>query len=179
MVFPIPGIQFKVSGILLTTKIQQRKDWNQVSGIWNPWRGVQSPRLSWIPLHEAQWLINNKSSWPLKLEEKWRAQCRIIILSLVSSFLCFIWSLKSYLIFRCTTSGIYADGPGAYLFHGVVEQQYIFHVMDHALCLSDSKQETCDKHVRRGGPVKSDSSKTQVLNTKCLILTFALVSMCC
>ncbi|CAH3032764.1 unnamed protein product [Porites lobata] len=73
--------------------------------------------------------------------------------------------------------GIYADGPGAYLFHGVVEQQYIFHVMDHALCLSDSKKETCDKHVTRGGPVKSDSSKTQVLKTKCLILTFALVLM--
>ena len=97
-----------------------------------------------------------------------------------NSFLAvFFFSTGHYLIFRCTTSGIYADGPGAYLFHGVVEQQYIFHVMDHALCLSDSKQETCDKHVRRGGPVKSDSSKTQVLNTKCLILTFALVSMCC
>ena len=63
------------------------------------------------------------------------------------------------LIFRCTTSGICADGPGAYLFHGVVEQQYIFHVMDHALCLSDSKQGTCDKHVTRGGLVTSDSSK--------------------
>ncbi|XP_015749104.1 PREDICTED: alkaline phosphatase-like [Acropora digitifera] len=48
--------------------------------------------------------------------------------------------------------GIYADGPGAYLFHGVVEQQYIFHVMDHALCLSESKQGSCDKHVTRGGP---------------------------
>ena len=90
----------------------------------------------------------------------------------------FFFSSGHYLIFRCTTSGIYADGPGAYLFHGVVEQQYIFHVMDHALCLSGSKQETCDKHVTRGGPVKSDSSKTQVLKTKCLILTFALVSMC-
>lgn len=50
--------------------------------------------------------------------------------------------------------GIYADGPGAYLFHGVVEQQYIFHVMDHALCLSDSKQGSCVKHVSRGGPGK-------------------------
>ena len=101
-------------------------------------------------------------------------------MQIYNSFLAvFFFSTGHYLIFRCTTSGIYADGPGAYLFHGVVEQQYIFHVMDHALCLSDSKQETCDKHVRRGGPVKSDSSKTQVLNTKCLILTFALVSMCC
>ena len=49
-------------------------------------------------------------------------------------------------------SGIYADGPGAYLFHGVVEQQYIFHVMDHAMCLSESKQGSCNKHVTRGGP---------------------------
>ncbi|XP_067051441.1 alkaline phosphatase-like isoform X2 [Acropora muricata] len=48
--------------------------------------------------------------------------------------------------------GIYADGPGAYLFHGVVEQQYIFHVMDHAMCLSESKQGSCNKHVTRGGP---------------------------
>ena len=46
-------------------------------------------------------------------------------------------------------SGIYADGPGAYLFHGVVEQQYIFHVMDHALCLSGSKQSSCDQHMAR------------------------------
>ncbi|XP_078373755.1 alkaline phosphatase-like isoform X2 [Oculina patagonica] len=45
--------------------------------------------------------------------------------------------------------GIYADGPGAYLFHGVVEQQYIFHVMDHAMCLSDSKRDTCDQHPAR------------------------------
>ena len=94
-----------------------------------------------------------------------------------SFFEVFSFSSSHYLIFRCTASGIYADGPGAYLFHGVVEQQYIFHVMDHALCLSDSKQGTCDKHATRGGPVRSDSSETQVLKTKCLILTFALVSM--
>jgi len=45
--------------------------------------------------------------------------------------------------------GVYADGPGAYLFHGVVEQQYIFHVMDHAMCLSESKQGSCDQHPAR------------------------------
>ena len=44
---------------------------------------------------------------------------------------------------------MYADGPGAYLFHGVVEQQYIFHVMDHAMCLSESKQGSCDQHPAR------------------------------
>ncbi|MBL4800772.1 MAG: alkaline phosphatase [Emcibacter sp.] len=32
---------------------------------------------------------------------------------------------------------IYADGPAAYLFQGVVEQNYIFHVMHHALRLGD------------------------------------------
>jgi len=32
---------------------------------------------------------------------------------------------------------IYADGPGAYLFQGVVEQNYIFHVMHHALRLDE------------------------------------------
>jgi len=32
---------------------------------------------------------------------------------------------------------IYADGPGAYLLQGVVEQNYIFHVMQHALRLQE------------------------------------------
>ncbi|KAL9985328.1 hypothetical protein ACROYT_G007718 [Oculina patagonica] len=45
--------------------------------------------------------------------------------------------------------GLFADGPGAYLFRGVFEQPYIFHVMDHALCLSGSKQKSCEKHVKR------------------------------
>ena len=38
------------------------------------------------------------------------------------------------------------------MFHGVVEQPYVFHVMDYALCLSESKQKSCVKHVDRGGP---------------------------
>ncbi|XP_073258297.1 alkaline phosphatase-like [Porites lutea] len=53
--------------------------------------------------------------------------------------------------------GVFADGPGAYLFHGVVEQQYVFHVMDYALCLSESKQKSCEKHVNRGGKPTSKS----------------------
>ncbi|KAM7434986.1 hypothetical protein ABFA07_015035 [Porites harrisoni] len=53
--------------------------------------------------------------------------------------------------------GVFADGPGAYLFHGVVEQQYVFHVMDYALCLSESKQKSCEKHVNREGKPKSKS----------------------
>lgn len=55
--------------------------------------------------------------------------------------------------------GVFADGPGAYLFHGVVEQNYVFHVMDHALCLSDSKQKSCEKHVNRGGKPKTSGTR--------------------
>ena len=61
---------------------------------------------------------------------------------------------------KYSLAGIYADGPGAYLFHGVVEQQYIFHVMDHALCLRDSKQESCTKHVTRGGHAQRTSTSS-------------------
>ena len=41
----------------LTIEIQNPtftdKDWNRVPGIRNPLRGIQSPKLSWIPLHGA------------------------------------------------------------------------------------------------------------------------------
>ena len=53
------------------------------------------------------------------------------------------------MIYYALSLGVYADGPGAYLFRGVVEQQYVFHVMDQALCLSESKQDTCTKHEDR------------------------------
>ena len=49
------GIRNTAQGIRNPTKdwnpIQgsPRKDWNQVPGIRNPWRGIQNPRLSWIP----------------------------------------------------------------------------------------------------------------------------------
>ena len=46
-------IQLKESGIPLRIGIQSPtstdKDWNPVHGIRNPLRGVQNPRLSWIP----------------------------------------------------------------------------------------------------------------------------------
>ena len=29
------------------------KGWNPVPGIWKPRRGIQNPRLSWIPLYGA------------------------------------------------------------------------------------------------------------------------------
>ena len=52
-----PGIQLKESGIPLKIGIQNpsstKKDLNQVPGIWNPRRGIQNPRLSWISLHGA------------------------------------------------------------------------------------------------------------------------------
>ena len=60
-------------------------------------------------------------------------------------------------MFLNASTGVFADGPGAYLFHGVVEQQYVFHVMDYALCLSESKQKSCEKHVTRGGKPHSKS----------------------
>ena len=66
--------------------------------------------------------------------------------------------------------GVYADGPGAYLFHGVVEQQYVFHVMDHALCLSSSKQKSCDKHVKRMEAVKNTAQLNPSLSMHLLLL---------
>ena len=51
------GIQLKESEIPLTIGIQNPsstdKDWNQVPGIRNPRRGIQNPRMSWIPSHAA------------------------------------------------------------------------------------------------------------------------------
>ena len=41
-------------------------------------------------------------------------------------------------------SGIYAEGCQAHLIRGVVEQNYIFHVMDYALCLSENKKKMCE-----------------------------------
>ena len=59
--------------------------------------------------------------------------------------------------------GIHATGPFAHLFRGVVEQSYIFHVMDYALCLTESKQSFCTKHVSRGGP-EPGSSASQIIS---------------
>ena len=48
-------------------------------------------------------------------------------------------------LFSASVKGIYSRGPSAHLLHGVVEQNNIFHIMDYALCLSDSKKEVCKK----------------------------------
>ena len=71
--------------------------------------------------------------------------------TLVSFFLGVISSPFLIGVMFLPFTGVFADGPGAYLFHGVVDQQYVFHVMDYALCLSESKQKSCEKHVTRGG----------------------------
>ena len=68
--------------------------------------------------------------------------------------------------------GVFADGPGAYLFHGVFEQQYIFHVIDHALCLSSSKQKSCDKHVKRKVAAKSTAYATFATSAYIHVLVF-------
>lgn len=39
--------------------------------------------------------------------------------------------------------GVYSQGPQGHLLRGVVEQNYIFHVMDFALCLSENKKDMC------------------------------------
>ncbi|KAK3747763.1 hypothetical protein QZH41_008787 [Actinostola sp. cb2023] len=72
--------------------------------------------------------------------------------------------------------GIYATGPGAYLFHGVVEQNYIFHVMDHALCITPSKQATCLKHTTRGGesPTKAPNPASAGVCVSNLLVMFLL-----
>ena len=55
------GIQLKESEILQRNGIQNPsstdKDWNQVAAIWNPRRGIQNPRLTWIPLYGAIYFI--------------------------------------------------------------------------------------------------------------------------
>ncbi|XP_068755644.1 alkaline phosphatase-like [Montipora capricornis] len=73
--------------------------------------------------------------------------------------------------------GIFAEGPGAYLFHGVVEQQYVFHVMDYSLCLSKSKQKSCERHVTRGGSpsTKSDAITLVVPSLYVVLMTAALI----
>ncbi|XP_031556598.1 alkaline phosphatase, tissue-nonspecific isozyme-like [Actinia tenebrosa] len=67
--------------------------------------------------------------------------------------------------------GIYSRGPWADLLVGVLEQNYVFHVMDHALCLSDSKQSKCNKPEARGGkpPVNSANSSCAFMNVGMLM----------
>ena len=50
---------------------------------------------------------------------------------------------KSFLHSSFLFAGIHSQGPQAHLLRGVVEQNVIFHVMDYALCLSESKKAIC------------------------------------
>ena len=66
-------IQLRESGIPLTIGIQKpsstEKDSNPVPGIRNPRRGIQKPRLSWIPLHGAKFCTNHPKLSPVSM---WR-----------------------------------------------------------------------------------------------------------
>ena len=61
------GIQLKESGTLITIGIQNTsstdKYWNPVPGIRNPQCGIQNPRQSWIPLHNAIYQNSNSRNW--------------------------------------------------------------------------------------------------------------------
>ena len=52
----------------------------------------------------------------------------------------------------------------------------MFHVMDHALCLSESKQKSCEKHVNRGGKPKSKSG-AYMLSVPSLFVLFLIVAL--
>ena len=60
-------MQYKESGIPLMIGIRNPgfndKDWNPVPGIRNPRRGIQNPRLSWIPLHGAIYSLGLARAW--------------------------------------------------------------------------------------------------------------------
>ena len=57
------ALELKEPGISLTIGIQNpsstNRDWNQVPEIRNPWRGIQTPRLFWLPLHGTKDYITN------------------------------------------------------------------------------------------------------------------------
>eukprot|EP00794_Sanderia_malayensis_P012975 gene12975-14309_t len=55
--------------------------------------------------------------------------------------------------------GIYARGPRSHMLHGVVEQNYIFHVMDYALCLSEGKEKICKEQDALNGAAADTASE--------------------
>jgi len=69
--------------------------------------------------------------------------------------------------------GIYARGVQAHMIQGVVEQNYIFHVMDYALCLSESKEAIC---IEEGLIVKPDAVKgaSQMLKNNILLMCICI-----
>ena len=104
-------IQLKESGILPRIGIQisssTDKYWNPVPGIRNPRCGIQNPRLSWIPLHEAN-CQSNQAGW----KKGW-----------LSIGLCEVCSLGFGCTIKCTPEAIYILGnPGAV---GRVEKTFV------------------------------------------------------
>ena len=68
--------------------------------------------------------------------------------------------------------GIFSYGPQAHLLRGVVEQNVIFHVMDYALCLSESKRSIC----RKEGLIDRRNSGVSLVKTRgTLTFSFLLV----
>ena len=119
----------------------------ELSGRWR-----QSP----IVLGEEGQSLGTKDTLSIgPLDTQWSHICINPVRCMLWDWVARGWLLSFYFFFFF--AGVFADGPGAYLFHGVVEQQYVFHVMDYALCLSESKQKSCEKHVNRGGKPTSKS----------------------
>jgi len=117
-------------------------------------------------------LLLDKSGGRFSWSENWAHQKRSIYLSFTTgcSILASLLAVSRALFnqLSITIAGVFADGPGAYLFHGVVEQPYVFHVIDYALCLSESKQKSCVKHVDRGGPQLKSMARPSSLSTPSL-----------
>ena len=65
------ALELKESGISLTIGIQNssstNREWNPVPKIRNPRRGIQTPRLFWLPLHETKDYITNNVFFTLFL----------------------------------------------------------------------------------------------------------------
>ena len=103
--------QLKESGILPRIGIQISssidKYWNPIPGIRNPRCGIQNPRLSWIPLHEAN-CQSNQAGW----KKGW-----------LSIGLCDVCSLGFGCTIKCNLEAIYILGnPGAV---GRVEKTFV------------------------------------------------------
>ena len=80
------GIQLKESGIPLTIVIQNPssndKYWNPVPRIRNPQCEIRNPRLSWIPLHEANSF--SQSDWIFTITKNYDLYTIIIIIIIVT-----------------------------------------------------------------------------------------------
>ena len=62
------------------------KDWNPVPGIRNPRRGIQNPRLSWIPLHGAIYSLGLAWAWARLSSVDF-----LLFFHLLSPIFCLMW----------------------------------------------------------------------------------------